>query len=41
MIENADEPVSLIASFPECARLEFPSLNRLDTNAPPSTAPKS
>src|SRR5580765_3729618 len=41
VIENADEPVRLIANLPDFVRLEFPSLNRVDTSAPPSIAPKS
>ena len=41
VIENADEPVRLIANFPDFVELEFPSLNHLVTLEPPSTAPKS
>ena len=40
-IENADEPVRLIASFPDFVSAELPSRNHLDTVEPPSTAPKS
>jgi hypothetical protein len=33
-IENADEPISLIANFPDIVRLQFVSLNALDTREP-------
>jgi hypothetical protein len=39
-IQNADEPVKLIANGPDFVELELPSLNHLVTRKPPPTAPK-
>jgi len=41
VIENADEPVRLIANFPDFVKAELASLNPRVTLEPPSTAPKS
>jgi hypothetical protein len=40
-MEKADEPVSLIANFPDLDRPKFLSLKPLRTRAPPSIAPQS
>ena len=40
LIENADEPVSLIANPSDFIGLELPSLNHLSTRKPALTAPK-
>jgi hypothetical protein len=41
VIENADEPVSLIAKLPDCVVLALLSLNPLVTRDPPGAMLKS
>jgi len=41
LIEKADEPVRLIANFPDLVSVVFPSLNPFVTRAPPLTSPNA